>query len=499
MRRMVRDAVWLAGSALALRAASMLFQLYLASTLGAAGLGLWQLVLTAGGLAVTMALAGGKIAAMYLTARAIGADNEAGTCTAVSVCLCYVLCTGALVAVLLWFFVPWIAAHFVQEACASLSLRAWALLLPAAGLSAVMSGYAIARGKIRRQVLVDLLERAVSIGLTVFLLRRAEGVLRYALFALVVGGAAPPLLSFALHYGFYRRERRCVRAIPKRPVWKELLGISLPLALGDLLRAGLNTVEQFLIPWGLARSSSRYLALSAYGTIQGMAFPVLLFPASILYALSDLLVPELSRCTVQKDFLRVRSLTGRCFQRSALFAAAVAGVLYSAAGELGQLLYRSESAGWYLRLLSPMVLFLYLDAIVDGMLKGLGQQVYTVRYNTVTNVIDVVGLYTTLPAFGVAGYVAIYTVSHLVNFFLSLRRLLLVADALPSLRRQAALLVLVVLCGLLSSLIPANHLWTGLFLHTFAYLALFFLGGKALHLFPDRGSGGLRKNPSFMI
>lgn len=444
---LVQNALWLTGSALLLRTASMLFQVYLSNRMGAAGLGLLQLVLTAAGFASTLAFAGGRIAAMYLVARAAAVHDEAGVCSAVRCCLLYALSLGVSVALLLWAGAPWIVRFFVQDGDALLALRAYALLLPGVCLAAVMGGYCTARGLVRRQVLVELTERFLSIGLTVVLLLWADGSVARSLLAIIAGGSAPAGLSFLLLYGLYCRERRCMADRKRTPMLKKLLRISLPLALGDLLREGLNTVEQFLIPYGLARSSSRFLGLAAYGTIRGMVFPVMMFPAAILYAVSDLLVPELSRCMVQGRKARVQALTERCLRLCALFAAAVCGVLFCAAEELGQLVYRSADAGRYLRLFSPMVLFLYLDAIVDGMQKGLGQQVYTVRCNTLTNVLDVVGLYTLLPRFGISGYIVTYSVSHLVNFYLSLRRLLLVTDAAPSVRAQARLLGCVVLCG----------------------------------------------------
>ena len=50
------------------------------------------------------------------------------------------------------------------------------------------------------------------------------------------------------------------------------------------------------------------------------------------------------------------------------------------------------------------------------------------RYNSFTNVIDVLGLWLLLPRYGIWGYVFTYCLSHLVNFFLSLRRLLIVVE-----------------------------------------------------------------------
>ena len=52
-------------------------------------------------------------------------------------------------------------------------------------------------------------------------------------------------------------------------------------------------------------------------------------------------------------------------------------------------------------LLIPM---LYCDAIVDAMIKGMGQQTASVRYNIVTNLLDVVFLYLLLPEYGMRGY-----------------------------------------------------------------------------------------------
>ena len=76
----------------------------------------------------------------------------------------------------------------------------------------------------------------------------------------------------------------------------------------------------------------------------------------------------------------------------------------------------------------------YPDAIVDGMLKGLGEQVSCVRYNTITMAMDVLLLRALLPRFGLAAYLLSFAVTHLVNFALSLRRLLAVTGHAPDIR-----------------------------------------------------------------
>ena len=63
---------------LLLRAIGMGFQVYLAGQVGAAGIGLMQLVLTVGGMAMTVGTSGVRVAGMYLCAEELGHGRRGG-------------------------------------------------------------------------------------------------------------------------------------------------------------------------------------------------------------------------------------------------------------------------------------------------------------------------------------------------------------------------------------------------------------------------------------
>ncbi|MFR4014100.1 MAG: hypothetical protein ACLTZV_09675 [Oscillospiraceae bacterium] len=92
----------------------------------------------------------------------------------------------------------------------------------------------------------------------------------------------------------------------------------------------------------------------------------------------------------------------------------------------GAALIPQRGAGQLLRLFAPLALVLYLDALVDGIQKGL-QAVANVRYNTITSALDVALLFVLL-RYGLGGYVFTFIAAHLVSFALSLRRLLRVTE-----------------------------------------------------------------------
>ena len=168
-----------------------------------------------------------------------------------------------------------------------------------------------------------------------------------------------------------------------------------------------------------------------------MVFPALMLPSAFLYALVDLLIPELAACRAQGRRERLASVTGQCLRAGLLFAGFTAGLLYALAEPLTAILYQSEQAGRLLRVFAPLALVLYLDALTDGMLKGLSEQVANVRYNTLTSALDAVLLVLLLPRWGLGGYIFAFAATHLLNFTLSLRRLLIVTGC--PLRLGAAL------------------------------------------------------------
>ena len=81
----------------------------------------------------------------------------------------------------------------------------------------------------------------------------------------------------------------------------------MPISLTSYIRSGLSTFKQLLIPSSLEKNGLNCdKALADYGTITGMAMPVVMFPATFLYAISGLLIPEFSRYYVKKDSTKIK-------------------------------------------------------------------------------------------------------------------------------------------------------------------------------------------------
>ena len=119
----------------------------------------------------------------------------------------------------------------------------------------------------------------------------------------------------------------------------------------------------------------------------------------------------------------------RALSLATVFGIGTAGILVCFAEPLGILVYKSAEAAKYIRVFAPLVPVMYLDTTVDGMLKGLGQQLHSMFYNIIDASLSVFLVWSLMPGIGLNGYVICVFVTEIINLAFSLTRLLTVTEA----------------------------------------------------------------------
>lgn len=425
------NALMLTAVNLVLRLAGTSFQVYLSGRIGAAGIGLLQLVMSVGGLAIVAGVAGIRTAAMYLTAEELGKRKHQNVTWVLSGCFLYSILCSSFIAALLYGFAPQIAEFWIGDIRTIRALQLFAVFLPVICLCNVMVGYFTAANRIGTLAAVEVAEQLVSMTVTITALTLWAGndPARACLCVILGSGsaaAATLLCLVSLRLGEKPETGRRIRILSR------LSDTAVPLALADILKSGINTVENLMVPKRLKRNIRISDPLAAFGIVSGMVFPVLMFPACILFGLTELLIPELARCAAAGSSQRIRYLVRRSLRVAMLYGLIFGGLEYLLADALCLRLYQNTEAGSYLKLYSLLIPILYCDTITDAMTKGLGQQKICVRYNILTSTLDVIFLYLLLPEYGMTGYFFSFAVTHLLNFALSLRRLLkITAESIP--------------------------------------------------------------------
>ena len=445
--RFALNAMLLISVNLFMRTVGVAFNAYLAERAGGEVMGLYSLLFGVYGLALTLGGGGIHLGTTRMVADVLGqlcpeegelpGNDELCRCALRRVmgkCLGYSLACGVGAGVLMLVAAPWIGRVWLGDERTVLSLRVLALTLPPIGITSCLGGYFTAVRRVARTAAVGIGVQLLRIGLCAYLLTLwlPEGVEMTCL-ALVLGGALSELCGFLMTLTAYLTDRRrhlrscgaegevSGEAVSTR----KLLGITVPVTLSACLRSGLMTLQHILIPRGLKKSGASWeAALTSYGVLHSMVLPVVLFPSAFISSFSGLLVPEVAESVARGDKERVARLARRVVYPVLLFSFGVAGIMTCFGYELGEAIYGSREAGYYIRILAPLIPIMYVDSTVDAFLKGMGQQVYSMNVNIVDAGSSVLLVWLLLPRMGLWGYVVAIYVTETLNTTLSLCRML---------------------------------------------------------------------------
>ncbi len=430
LRNFAINAGILTATSLSLGIAGVAYNAWLTRNLGSAGIGLFSLMMAVYRFAVTFASSGSGLAATRLVAEETAAKNKAAAASAMKKTLIYSLFFGVLGGILLWIFSNFAAETMVGDIRAAKPFRILAFSLPFVGVSAAFSGYFTAVTRVFSSSAAQIFEQLSQMAFTVFVFALLKpDNLGYACILVAAGSTVSEFLAFVFHYVLYARDRKRYplsggRGENDRLMWRKVVEIALPVGASAVLRSALSTVKHLLVPVSLMKSGmTNETALSEYGIVGGMVLPVLTFPCAFLLGFSNLLVPEVTRYKTLGMNEKIDKVMDCVFRMTLMFATAVAAVLICWAEEFAVLLYDEPAAGKAIRALAPIVTVMYLDSAVDGILKGLGEQVAVVRYNVYDTAMCVALVYTLVPLFGTAGYLTTIVISEVFNMALSASRL----------------------------------------------------------------------------
>jgi len=419
----------LTATTLVMRTIGVSFNVYLSARLGSAGMGLFTLISSVYGFGITFALSGVNLASTRLVAEALGKDNPAELRAAMLRCLLYGSAFGLTGGGALFFLAEPIGVHLLSDPRTIPSLRILALSLPLTSAASALSGYFSAVRRTAKSASAQIIGQLFRIGATAFLLSLLlPAGLEYACLAVSAGSALSECLVCLYLYLLYRRDlaRHIGRTGETSPgLTGRLVSIALPIALSTYVRSGLVTVEHLLIPRGLRlHGLDAEGAIAAYGVFSGMVMPIVLYPMAFLSACAGMLIPEIAQDKAAGQQRHIDYLIGRSCQITLLFAIGCAGAMICFSHELGSVIYGSAQAGRYIRIMAPLIPVMYLDHITDGLLKGLGEQLYVMRVNIFDASLSCLLVWLILPRAGMNGYIAIVYLCEILNTALSLCRLM---------------------------------------------------------------------------
>ena len=395
------------------------YRIFLSRTIGAQGLGIYQMIFPVYAFCLSGVTAGIQSALSRCCSAALSKGNPrkgwvfflsgSGLSVGLSLIVSFFLYTRA----------PWISLHILHEIRCCELLQLLAFSLPLCSIHTCIHAWYFSTRRTTVPAVSQLLEQFARVGASYVI---------YLIF-LEQNLAPPPILAVGgMLFGELAACFFCVVCLAfQKPSYKgtthfrvrsclwEILTLSVPLTLNRMLVNLLQSTEAILIPGKLEASGlTNAQSLSLYGALTGMALPFILFPSAITSALSTMLLPTIAgQQAAGKEDAIIRS-TEQTIQYCLWLGFLSGGIFFFFGKELAQIFYRNQDAGIFLQILAFLCPFLYLTATLTGILNGLGHTVQCLIQNIAGLGIRILFVTFAIPHMGIRGYLSGLLLSQLI-------------------------------------------------------------------------------------
>lgn len=272
---------------------------------------------------------------------------------------------------------PVLSKNLLHDPRCYLPILAIAVVIPFTSLSSICRSYFFGKERMTPHVISNLVEDIVRLSLMIigipFFLPKG---LEYAVCFIILSNTISEFASIVILLIFLPKKVQIKKSdlIPKKDYMKESLSIGIPNTTGRLI----GSIGYFLEPILLTTTlqaigySNKYIT-TEYGILSGYAMPLLLLPSFFTMAISQALLPVVSREYARGNYDSVKRKIKQDIYYSLLIGIPVT-IFFIFLPEIPlQLIYHTTEGTNYIRFLAPICLFQYIQSPLSSSLDAMGK------------------------------------------------------------------------------------------------------------------------------
>lgn len=427
----------LTSTSLLMKFAALIFNIYISNQIGSEAVGVFSLVMAVYLFFITVATSGLNIAVTVIVSEKFALNKNQQAIKAIRTCIFFSLLLGIAAGGLILLFSNFITSKCLHNMVSSRPLFYIAIGLPFIAMSSCISSYFATIRKAYKNAISQVFEFTIKMFATIILLKiNITNGVEAVCISLILADVISEVCSFTLIFILYIIDIRLKKLEDVRSFGQRfnIFKIAFPVAVTSYIRSGLSTLKQLIIPTQLEKSGiSCSRALSQYGMINGMVLPVITFPTVFTDSYSMLLIPEFSTYVAQKNYKAINYIANKIFKITCAFTMCICSIFFIFSNDLGLAIYNNIEIGYYFKIFTPFIFFMYMDHIIDCILKGLNKQFGVMCCNILDLSITTCFIYFLLPVLGIKGYVLSIFFSEVLNFSISLFQLFKYSGIKPNL------------------------------------------------------------------
>ncbi len=372
-----------------------LYRIFLSRTIGAEGMGLYQVALSVFALLLTICSSGTPITVSRLMTKYKAEGKHDRVNKVITAGLLVTFLTALPLCLLFFLLRNNLGFLFADDRC----IKIFLVVLPGLIFTSI---YAVLRGvfwgnkDFLPYSVIELLEEICMIIVGIVLISYATDVYGGA-FSAGVAVLISYLFSFSLATAmFFLRKNKLKN--PKEE-FKPLIASSAPVTAMRTANSLAMSLVSIILPLRLISSGmSEAMAMSVFGSAMGQSIPILFIPTTLIGSFTLVLVPEMAENYYKKNYYYLRRDIEKALKFTIMVACLFIPIFTVCGEEIGIIIFDNAESGKNLSASAFLMLFMAISNITTSMLNSIGKEHKTLIFFLISAVFMLLSI-TFLPKF----------------------------------------------------------------------------------------------------
>ena len=347
-----------------------LIKILFTRTIGQEGISLYTIVMPTYSLLITIATF-----ALPISISKLVSENKIRSKTIVFSTACFILLFNAVFIIFILFLAPIMSKYLLKQPNVTPLIWAMAATLPFISISSILKGYFLGKFKVAPNTISNIFEQLFRIFFLIVILpyfAQKSVMLGVILFILVnVITELISIFTFSLFLpkkAFLHKEGLTVQ----KNIINRVLSISIPSVSSRFI----GNIGFFLEPIILTNlllfsGYSNNFILTEYAAYNAYAIGLLTLPSFFVSAISQILIPEISKFHAKKETFMVKKRLKQALIYSFLIGLVSSVFILWFRNPLLMILYKTTNGSDYILALAPFFVLFYLEAPLSSTLQAL--------------------------------------------------------------------------------------------------------------------------------
>lgn len=350
----------------------MIIKIVMTRLVGTEGIGIYMLINPTFMLFITLAQLGLPIAISTMVAKD-KFNNKNLVFSVIPISMIINLITMAI----LILGAGYLANNLLHEPRSYYAIMSIGLVLPFISISSILRGYFFGKQRMVPHVVSNITEDFVrliilAVGIPVFLTKGLEFAVAFIVLSNIVSEITSILVLFFFLPKNFSISKSDLK--PNKNNLKEIMGISIPATGSRLIGTFGAFFEPIILTFVLLKIGyNNSFIINQYGILNGYVMPMLLLPSFFSMAISQALIPVVSKSFEEKHYTYTKNKIRQAIGFSLLIGIPITILFMAFPNLFLKVIYNTTEGIDYLRVLAPIFVFHYIQGPLTSALQAMNK------------------------------------------------------------------------------------------------------------------------------